>query len=289
MQLSRKPLLFKVPKTQGQSFKVQMESGKEFYPIRHFHPEMQITLILKGEGTWFIGSELGYFKRGMMFVIGSNVPHVFRNETGEDSENATRTLGVYFRKEAFGNQFFNLPETVKINGLMDEALKGLTIDEQNLDDASHMLHKVYAQNDFARMVALFELLDKLANQYTLHPISYSPFIGSMREEVNRRINDVFNYLNSNYHQPHISLNKLADIANLSPNAFCKYLKKHTLKTYKQLLNEIRIEHARRALLQSEKTISEIAWSVGYRNVSNFNRQFLKMKGKSPSEYRKRRG
>lgn len=289
MQLSQKPLLFKVPKTQEQSFKVQIESGREFYPIRHFHPEMQITLILKGEGTWFIGTELGYFKSGMMFIIGSNVPHVFRNETGEDAELATQSLSIYFRKDAFGNRFFDLPETHKINELMEEASKGLMVDNSHLDDASYMLHKVYGQNDFARIVAFFEFLDRLANQYTLHPISYSPFLGSMREEVNRRVNDVFNYLNSNYHQPQISLKKLSDIANLSPNAFCKYLKKHTLKTYTQLLNEIRIEHARRDLLQSDKPIHEIAWGVGYRNVSNFNRHFLRIKGESPSEYRKKRG
>jgi AraC-like DNA-binding protein len=74
------------------------------------------------------------------------------------------------------------------------------------------------------------------------------------------------------------------VANLTPGAFCRFFRQHTRKTFSTLLNEVRVEHACRYLRESKQSISQIAFSCGYTNLSNFNRQFKDIMGMPPGEY-----
>ena len=76
-------------------------------------------------------------------------------------------------------------------------------------------------------------------------------------------------------------------ANMNVTAFCRYFKKVTGKTYSQALNQIRIGAACRSLINTDLTISQIAYEVGYQSVAYFNRQFRLIKGVTPQEYRLR--
>ena len=84
----------------------------------------------------------------------------------------------------------------------------------------------------------------------------------------------------------ITLKDVSDVAVMTKNAFCKYFKKRTNKTYFEFLKTIRIEHAC-ALLREKKemSISEIARRTGYNNISNFNRQFRAVINISPQKFR----
>jgi len=98
--------------------------------------------------------------------------------------------------------------------------------------------------------------------------------------------NVFEYTMNNF-QEEISVKTISNVANMTKNAFCKCFKKPTNKTYVQILNELRIEHACR-LLQSNNDLSiiQIAERVGFNNMSNFNRQFKAFKSCNPSEFKK---
>ena len=85
----------------------------------------------------------------------------------------------------------------------------------------------------------------------------------------------------------ISLDDIAEVALMTKNAFCKYFKKRTNKTYVQFLNELRVEKSSQLLLsQKELSIAEVGFQSGFGNVSNFNRQFKLVKGMTPSSFRK---
>ena len=101
-----------------------------------------------------------------------------------------------------------------------------------------------------------------------------------------RMRKVFEFTMNNFKKD-ISLDIISEIANMTKNAFCKYFKKRTNKTYFQFLTELRIEHASKLLLKhKEMPVIEIAELSGYNNLSNFNRQFKSLKHKSPSMFRK---
>ncbi|MCF6308445.1 MAG: AraC family transcriptional regulator [Flavobacteriaceae bacterium] len=91
---------------------------------------------------------------------------------------------------------------------------------------------------------------------------------------------------SNFQKP-ITLDRISEEAAMTKNAFCKYFKKRTNKTYTTFLNELRIEKAC-SLLQTntEHTIAEIAEKSGFQNISNFNRKFKLIKLVSPRVYKR---
>src|SRR5690606_10716007 len=87
----------------------------------------------------------------------------------------------------------------------------------------------------------------------------------------------------------ITLEAVAYVANMTKNAFCKYFKKYTNKTYGAFLNELRIEHACKLILSPKNhTISNVAYKVGFNNISNFNRQFKKVKHQTPLNFKNER-
>ena len=119
----------------------------------------------------------------------------------------------------------------------------------------------------------------------------SSFISDKKYSDNegRRMSAVLEFT-MNHFQQEISLNTISQEAAMTKNAFCKYFKKRTNKTYVTFLNELRIEEASK-LLQAEKdlSITEIAEACGFQNISNFNRKFKQLKGKTPRDFRKSLG
>ena len=83
------------------------------------------------------------------------------------------------------------------------------------------------------------------------------------------------------------MNALAEIVNMSPSGFCKFFKKHTRKTFSHVLNEMRIGHACKLILEEELPITRVCYQSGYNSMSHFNRQFKHITGSTPLKYRKR--
>lgn len=82
------------------------------------------------------------------------------------------------------------------------------------------------------------------------------------------------------------MEEIADAAGLNVQYFCRYFKKNTGKTVTEYINEIRINHAAKMLLESEDKIIDIAGQCGYDNVGYFIKRFRQCKGITPSDYRK---
>ena len=100
-----------------------------------------------------------------------------------------------------------------------------------------------------------------------------------------RLNEVLDYTFEHFKEE-ITIEKIAKIAFLSRSQFSYFFKLHTGKTYIQFVNELRIEHACILLKNKRFTIEQICYEVGFHNVSNFSRHFKKIKGQTPSAYRK---
>jgi AraC-like DNA-binding protein/quercetin dioxygenase-like cupin family protein len=280
------PLLFKIPKTEAVSFNVQLEVGEGFYPTLHYHPELQITHIRKGRGACFIGETVGHFSPGDVFIIGPNTPHFFRNDAGllNTETGPVTTLSIYFNKEAFGDRLFSLPETMAIAGLIERSGYGIIVDKQHRHEVADRMERIRVSDGFDRLIELFVLLNMLATGYRLRTISKHLLTASTNDRENQRLNDVFDFMIQNYHKP-LTLEEGARVANMSQTAFCRYFVKRTRKTYTGFLNEIRIGYACNKLLTTDKSISEIAYECGYKNISHFNRQFQKIVAQTPSEYK----
>jgi AraC-like DNA-binding protein len=277
-----KVLPFKIPKPEYDSFIFQVDEGAAFYDKLHQHDEIQISLVLEGEGTLIVGDKINYYTKDDIIILGSNIAHVFKS----DLKNAKNShmLSLFFTKSSFGSRFFELEELKELQPFFKRSKFGFKLTSKN-----QLIKKLFYQlenaNKFDQFLTLLQLI-KICSRANYKSLSSFIYDKSYSTNEGQRMRNVFEYT-MNYFEDDISLDTIAEVANMTKNAFCKYFKKRTNKTYIQFLNELRIEHACK-ILKSHKDLSiiTVAEKVGFNNMSNFNRQFKAIKHLNPSEFRK---
>lgn len=280
-----KPLPFKIPRSTHHSLRRQTDDQAFFYDRLHYHPEWQITLILKSEGTLFVGNGMHRFKEGDIFCFGSNLPHLFKNDPlyySAESPGA-RSFSIFFDLHSFGQEFFNLPELKAVKSMLFQANKGISFPSESTSDLANRLTGLAAQEGFPLLLQFFDLLEQLSQHKPWQFLSNMAYDRAQAESAGKRMDEVLQFIFKHYDRS-ISIKEAAEAANLSVPAFCKYFKLHTRKTFISYLNEVRINAACKLLIDEDFSIGQIAYRVGFNNLSNFNRQFKKLKGLTPSAY-----
>ncbi len=281
-----KVLPFKVPISEETSFRVQVDRMKHFYDKFHHHQEVQITWIQKSYGSLLMGNTIATFEENDLLVIGANVPHSFRNDEIFYKKNKKLTAeatSILFDENAFGKSFFDLPEMKNIKNFIKNADKGYRINGATKEEIIAQLKLIEEKNGPERFLILMEILNRLSFSKEVELLSNLSFLGNPTSSESKKLETVFQYM-LDHHQRTIKLEEVAKVANLSVSAFCRFFKLRTRKTFSQFVNEFRISVACKKLLLDDFSISEICYEVGFTNLSNFNRQFKKITGFTPSEY-----
>lgn len=284
-----KPQLLKVNRGPAQSFSVRRDVVKHFYNRWHYHPEMELLHIEQGTGTQFIGDNIQHFQHGDVLLVGANLPHLWRCDEVyfQDIEGleALSTV-VHFLAEAWGKDFWELPENQPIVGLFIRAKQGLRFLGQTRLQAIELLSQLQQQSTGNRLLTLYQILDLLAQSETYELLSSSKLQLTFDEEDTDRINRIYTYSLSNF-QRKISIEEVAAVANISPNSFCRYFKSRSRKTFSQFLLELRVGHACKLLVERpEYTVAQICYESGFNTFSNFNKYFKQIMGKSPGVYQR---
>lgn len=284
-----KALLFRVPTVDDRSFRVQADHDKHFYQRLHFHPEFQLTLIKEGTGTLVVGDRIERFQPYDLLLLGANVPHVMLNDAEYFEPDSPRQVSAYsffFKESILGDIFINSPELVHISALLREASHGVRVRFSGPTLLTEKLEKINELRPFDQLLLLLSTLDTMTLLPECERLSGTSYKNPNKPVDHQRLENVFNFILTHYANV-ITLDDIADVANLTPHAFCRFLRTHTRKTFSQLLNEVRIEHACRLLKDSTQSVSQIAFACGYSNLSNFNRQFKQVTGMTPREYIKK--
>ena len=276
-----KALPFKIPKHETSNIILQEDHDVIFYDRLHQHEEIQISLILEGEGTLIVGDTVNYYTRGDIVIIGSNIPHVFKSDRGTHQD--SHMMSLFFTRGAFGNRFFEMEELKEVAAFFKRSEYGFKVNSHRKTIARFIIG-IDKRSKLDILINLLQILKLCARaSYT----SLSSYVYDKKFSVNEgeRIRNVFEYT-MNHFEKDISLDTIASVANMTKNAFCKYFKKRTNKTYIEFLTELRIEKACQLLTKTKDLqISEIAETCGFNNISNFNRQFKKVKQHAPSHYK----
>lgn len=277
-----KVLPFKIPKPNLDGLIFQTDKTDMFYDKLHQHEEIQISFIIEGEGTLIIGDSINSFSKNDIIIIGSHIPHVFKSDASVSK--TSHMLTLFFTKSSFGSHFFELEELKELQPFFKRAKHGFKLNSHS-KLMKELFLKLENATKFNRFLILLQVL-KITSKSNY--FSLSSFIYNKKYSTNEgyRMRNVFEFTMNNF-ENEITLSTIANIANMSKNAFCKYFKKRTNKTYFQFLNELRIENACK-LLQSNKDFSiiQIAEASGFNNISNFNRQFKVIKKISPSKFKR---
>jgi AraC-like DNA-binding protein len=284
-----KPHFHKVPSTSEYSFIFRNDKKPNFGTLWHFHPELELHYIIKGEGTQYIGDTVSRFSDGDLILLGENLPHTWRCAEKYFHGNPYVSIEAFvlqFLPTCFGKDFLVLPETQCISTLYENAKKGMIFYGETKEKISKILNKIMIASNLERIIHLLEILQILGSttEYqTISPGYANRHLTNVSEM--HRLEKIYTYVLANYRKE-ISLEIVASIANLSVSSFSRYFKKMTNKTFLEFLVEIRISNVCRALIEDKLPIEVICYECGFNNVSNFYRHFNKITRMTPFAYKK---
>jgi AraC-like DNA-binding protein len=281
-----KPQLLKIPKGISDSFSARHEMIPNINNRWHYHAELELIQFHKGHGTQFVGDNIRSFGKGDIVLVGANLPHFWKYETtGTKEKNALLPYAtvIHFTENFWGDCFLNLPETASIKSIIKNAQRGILIHEKNNAEIKNAIDNICAAKGVERIIALLKCLSAFAGS---RKKIYLSSIGFSYDGVlpgNDKINDVYAYTLKNFKQQ-IQLKKVASVASLAVNSFCRYFKTKTGKTYIQFLLEIRVGYACKLLIDNRYSIKQICFESGFSNFTSFHKTFKKNTGKTPRQY-----
>ncbi len=286
--MNREPICFKVPRKQEETIRVEYWDLPYFYEQIHFHEEIQITYIIESSGMLLVGDKLDRFRKGEIYIIGKNLPHVFHNDERyyeSDSEYRAKGISIFFSKDAILDIINRIPESIHLRKLLHNTDFGIKLERDITMKVIPFMKKMLDIKSFARVTELLNILDLVAFSGQTEFIASRPPL-MINQEENEKLNKVFNYIFKNFRE-RISLRKVSEIACMTPTSFSRYFKQRTQKTFSGFLTEVRISNACKLLSDGSHNVSEACYLSGYNNISNFHRHFLNITGMTPNHYRKK--
>ena len=282
-----KVLQFTIPVALHHTVIVQEDVMPYFYPHLHRHKEAQLMWIKEGEGTLLADNQMHSFKKNDIFLLGENQPHLFKSNPEyfkSDSNLKIQALMIFFDPSGALAPILDLPELQLIKSYLNLNKGGLKIANNQSDLViQKMLSVQYAKNHDL-IIHFLQLLNVLLQvQHTSTPLAVNA-PSTFSESEGLRIGHIFNYLMQHYDR-NISLEEVAAEAHMTPQAFCRYFKKHTRQTLVSFLNEMRINEACKKLTSGNfENISAVAYTCGFNSLTNFNRVFKSVMGYAPKMY-----
>lgn len=252
----------------------------------HYHAQYELLYISQSTGIRFVGDNVSQFFPGDLVLVGPYLPHLWRNDPSyykEDDENKVKTIVLKFTKDFIGEETFNYPEFSDINNLLDESKFGVSFSNRMVESLEDELMNIIDLSPAQQSIKLLDILNRLSVAQDKTILSSSD-MRQYTSDNSQRLDEVIKYISDNY-ADYIGLQDVSDIACMTTNSFCRFFKKMTNKSFTQFLNEVRVRNASRLLVQNDFPVSEVCYTVGYKSITNFNRQFKEIMGCTPKAYR----
>lgn len=250
----------------------------------HFHPEIELTFIRNSSGKRFVGANISDYEPDDLVLLGENIPHCWQSMNESSTDNAQAVV-IQFRSNFAGDTFLKLPELKKIQELILKSEAGIIIQGETKSKIISKIIQCLTADKLHRILILIEILDLISNSEEIKLIDQPLTWHNTLSDDTERFQNVFSFLIQNYQQD-ISLKTVAGIANMTPNAFCRYFKNVARKTFVEILRELRINGACQLLRNTAKPINDICFESGFGNISYFNKTFKEATGYTPLHYRK---
>jgi AraC-like DNA-binding protein len=286
-----KPLVENLTNDPPGSFRLKYSELPFFDSPWHYHAHYELFYIIKGEGRRIIGDNISGFSGGDMLFLGSNLPHVWRNNHDEvpvsKNNQSVNAICLQFREDAFCPDFFDLPEMVDIRKMLSRSSRGIRITGKTRDIVAEKLLRMLNNDPFTKFISLLEILEIVSLSEDTELLTSVPFYYLYYHPARERMGRVFEFIANNYRRD-ISLEEVARYAGMSKSGFCRHFRTTTLKTFIQYLNEVKVSYACKLLVEDKLSISEIAYESGFHSISYFNRTFKIITGLQPGLYKTRK-
>jgi AraC-like DNA-binding protein len=255
----------------------------------HHHPEYELVLILNGKGKKMIGDHIGRFEPNDLVMLGSYLPHEYLcDEEYVDHPGGFQGKAIVYQFNIgfLGSLFFEIPENRNLNRVLGEAYRGLQFYGKTREKIISLMENSYAQDGPERLYTLLAIFRVLGQTKEYKMLSSPGFMKPFQNQGDDPIQKALEYIVQHF-QEEISMKEMLSITNMSNSAFCNAFKKACRMTFKEYLLNVRIGYACKLLTEDHMNISQIAYSCGFENLSNFNRQFKKIKSVTPSQFQQK--
>ncbi|RTE54086.1 AraC family transcriptional regulator [Arenibacter aquaticus] len=280
-----KPVFQKLTPSHEVPFLLNKLELPRFDSSYHFHPEIELTYILESKGRRMVGNSISSYKAGDLILLGKNTPHSWFDSP--ESKGKRSAIVIQFDENFLGPTFFNRTGFTHLLTMMNDAQRGIVLKGGSRKHIAKKIEELFELNSFGRVLSLLTILDHIERTKEKEFLNKEGYKANFNKKDCNRISAICQFVAQNYSKE-IKLEYIAkEIGKLTVSAFCNYFKSKMNRTFTEFVNEIRIEEAKKMIIESNNDISEIAYSCGYQSKSNFYKQFLKFNGISPLHYRKK--
>jgi len=272
------------PLTHKDCFSVFSREKKSFdFPL-HFHEEYELNLIINGAGAKrIIGDHQEEITDVELVLVGPNLSHTWENS--QCKSGPVTEVTIQWQKDLFEERFLKKTQMGPIRDMLERSGRGILFSEDTAVSLSAQLMALNDLKGFSGVLELMNILHELStaeNSRTLSRVALNN--DQILNPNSRRIDKAFEYMNTHF-QKQITLKELAQLVSMTDVSFSRFISHRTGNTFVDTLNEIRLGHAIRMLIETTQPIADIAVNCGFNNISNFNRIFKKKKLCTPKEFR----
>jgi len=250
----------------------------------HAHEEYELHLIVETRGKAFVGDYIGDFKAGDLFMTGPHLPHNWITDQVWSEPVDIRDMLIQFSHESVEKLADGFPEFSQVLKLLQLARSGIFFEGFNPTFARGHMESIRDNNGAERILAFVRFLVRLNEHAEKKTLSVTKLIQPVGGSKQARIAQVVDYVTENYFEG-FTVAQAAAMANMTEITFSRNFQAVTGHSFVDFLNRIRIGQACGMLYASDNQITSIAQEAGFKNLANFNRHFLKVKGMTPSAYR----
>jgi AraC-like DNA-binding protein len=276
-----KPLLLDVKSLLKDSIFVKEISMPQLNDRFHFHNAYEIALMIKSSGRRIIGDNIEDFTDGDIVLMGPHLPHVsYSDDAGKREVHA---LVIYFYPDWLTDTHVNSDDLTQLRELFEDMKRGVKIIGGTKQRVMKNILRLKNSKGLERIIKILEILEIISRSKEYVCLASEGYAKSYNQKDVNRMDKVYKYVMEHFTDD-IMLEDIAEIANMTPTAFCKFFKGKTQKTFSNFVNEVRIGHARK-LLYDDLNISEVCFQCGFNNLTNFNKNFKFFTKMSPSEFK----
>ena len=250
----------------------------------HAHDEYELHLVVETRGKAFVGDHIGDFKAGDLFMTGPNLPHNWITDHVWTEPVEIRDMLIQFSHDSVEKLAEGFPEFSQVLQLLQLAQTGIFFEGFNPTFARGHMESIRDNQGAERILAFVRFLVRLNEHAEKKTLSVTKLIQPEGGSKQARIALVVDHVSKNFSET-FSVAQAAQMANMTEITFSRNFQTVTGHSLVDFLNRIRMGHACGMLYASDSQITAIAQEAGFKNLANFNRHFLKVRGMTPSEYR----
>jgi len=271
------------PLTQNDCFTLFSRVKKEFSFPLHYHEEFELNFIMHAKGAKrIVGDSIEVIDDLEMVLIGPNLYHSwFTHQCKNDN---IQEITIQWHKDLFDDRFLCRNQLNFIKCMFERSMRGISFSQDTIRHLTPRILSLNEKNGFDSVLELMSILHDLSISRNMRTLSDAAFSNEQFSYNSRRIEKAFQHMYDNFDRS-ISLSEVAKLVNMTEVSFSRFIKKRTGNTFIDSLNEIRLGHASKKLIETTHSISEISYHCGFNNISNFNRIFKKKKGCTPKAFR----